>query len=129
MISSTVFVESESYFHKFQFSYWFKLFHVKFRSTATLQNIQSQIRLLETRFKNKLVGPSLASFYKKYPPNMLCRPIIAIKLLTEWRSTNNRYKLYDNITMQQLTSTTSNLPIRNAKTNFKVGPPKVILCE
>jgi len=34
------------------------------------------------------------------------------------------YNLYDNITMQQLTGTacTSNLSIRNAKINLKVGP-------
>ena len=45
-----------------------------------LQSIQSQINLLETRFKNKLAGPSLAFLHKNIPQNMLC--IIAIKAMT-----------------------------------------------
>jgi len=32
------------------------------------------------------------------------------------------YNLYYNITMQQVTSSTSNLAIRNAKKNLKAGP-------
>jgi len=39
MKSLTMFLESDSYFHKFQFSYWFKSFHVKCRPTVTLQSI------------------------------------------------------------------------------------------
>ena len=39
MKSSTMFLESESYFHKFKFSYWFQSFHVKCRPTVTLQSI------------------------------------------------------------------------------------------
>src|SRR6218665_1160830 len=37
--SLTMFLESESYFHKFQFSYCFQSFHVKCRATVTLQSI------------------------------------------------------------------------------------------
>ena len=39
MKSLTVFLELESYFHKFQFSYWFQSFSVKCGSTVTLKNI------------------------------------------------------------------------------------------
>jgi len=35
----TMLLESESYFHKFQFSYCFQSFHVKCRATVTLQSI------------------------------------------------------------------------------------------
>jgi len=34
-----MFLESESYFRKFQFSYVFQSFHVKCRPTVTLQSI------------------------------------------------------------------------------------------
>jgi len=38
-IIDNVLIELESYFHKFQFSYWFQSFHVKCRPIVTLQNI------------------------------------------------------------------------------------------
>ena len=34
-----MFLESESYFYKFQFSYWFQSFNVKCRPTVMLQSI------------------------------------------------------------------------------------------
>ena len=39
MKSLTMFLVSESYFHKFRFSYWFQSFHVKCRPPVMLQNI------------------------------------------------------------------------------------------
>ena len=81
---------------------------------------QSRIKLLEARFKNKLPGLSLASLFKNIPQNMLC-----IKDhdygLNDW-ALIIVYNLYYNMTMQQVTSSTSNLTIRKAKINLKVGP-------
>ena len=39
MKSLTMFLESESYIHKFQFSYLFQLLHTKCMPTVTLQSI------------------------------------------------------------------------------------------
>ena len=49
----TMLLESESYFHKFQFSYCFQSFHVKCRPTITLQ----------------IIGSSGLNFLNLTPPN------------------------------------------------------------